>query len=172
MQMSTILCCWGQVCEYLNWVTLAFYIGIKKYKIKKQHLSPEIFEAKNNKSVSSKLFVVCWRASLNGVMMVTLVKTRGNIPHSSCTGKYDSVFTGTNTTAAIITAEKKHGTLGGEADHHQALCLAVCKYDYYSFEGESSLSGNHVFFLFSTSGWCKFFWELCNMKCEFICIRN
>ena len=59
-----------------------------------------------------------------------MVKTQGNIPHSSCTGKYDTNTTGTNTTAGTGTAEKKHGKFGREAaDHHQALCLAMRKYE-------------------------------------------
>lgn len=56
-------------------------------------------------------------------------KRRGKLQSSSCAGKYDTVSTGTNTTAAIITAEKKHGKFGRAADHHEALCLAMCKYE-------------------------------------------
>lgn len=32
-------------------------------------------------------------------------------------------------TSAIITAEKKHGKFGREADHHRVLCHAMCKYE-------------------------------------------
>lgn len=52
--------------------------------------------------------------------------------YSSCTaGKYDTVSTGMSITSAIITAEKKHGTLGreAEADHPQVRRLAMCKYE-------------------------------------------
>lgn len=61
--------------------------------------------------------------------MVTGQDTGGKLQHSSCAGKYDTVSTGTNTTTAITAAEKKHGKFGREADHHQALCLAMCKYE-------------------------------------------
>lgn len=40
-------------------------------------------------------------------------ESRGNFSTSSCTaGKYDGVSPGMSTTSAIITAEKKRGTLG------------------------------------------------------------
>lgn len=56
-------------------------------------------------------------------------KRRGKLQSTSCAGKYDTVSTGTNTAAAIITTEKKHGKFGRAADHHEALCLAMCKYE-------------------------------------------
>lgn len=72
--------------------------------------------------------VLSWKAAPMAWWWSFWSGRRGKLKRSSCSGKYDTVLTGTNS-ITIITTEKKHGKFVREADHHQVLCLAMCKYE-------------------------------------------
>ena len=64
------------------------------------------------------------KASPSGVMTVTLRDTGENFGTSAAQESVTPSGLG-----AFITAEKKHGKLGKEADHPQVLCLTMCIYE-------------------------------------------
>lgn len=85
---------------------------------KKKKREKVSFVCRTNQSCPSSLLVE-WVEKPRGIVWRWSGRWGKSYTHS-CAGKYDTVFAGTES-SGVMTAQKKHGKLGRDADHHHVL---------------------------------------------------